>query len=43
MRFVSRDDLRGGAGMPLDTVGGPDGLWVVQERLDVAESVGGTR
>lgn len=39
MRFVSRDDLRGGASMPLDTVGGPDGLWVVEERLDVAESV----
>ncbi|MFI5642835.1 hypothetical protein ACIA8H_36330 [Streptomyces goshikiensis] len=39
MRFVSRDDLRGGASMPLDTVGDPDGLWVVEERLDMAESV----
>ncbi|MFB6806961.1 peptide ligase PGM1-related protein [Streptomyces sp. NPDC056387] len=39
MRFVSRDDLRGGASLPLDTVGGPEGLWVVEECLDVAESV----
>ncbi|ARE78306.1 hypothetical protein B6R96_33765 [Streptomyces sp. Sge12] len=39
MRFVSRDDLRSGAGLPLDTVGGPEGLWVVEECLDVAESV----
>ncbi|WP_435975580.1 peptide ligase PGM1-related protein [Streptomyces sp. Qhu_M48] len=39
MRFVSRDDLRGGASLALDTVGGPEGLWVVEEHLDVAESV----
>ncbi|MFE6083900.1 peptide ligase PGM1-related protein [Streptomyces virginiae] len=39
MRFVSRDELRSGAGLPLDTVGGPEGLWVVEEHLDVAESV----
>lgn len=39
MRFVSRDDLRGEASLRLDTVGGPDGLWVVEECLDVAESV----
>ncbi|MGW6843552.1 preATP grasp domain-containing protein [Streptomyces sp. NPDC054958] len=39
MRFVSRDDLRGGASLSLDTVGGPEGLWVVEECLDVAESV----
>ncbi|MFF1409454.1 peptide ligase PGM1-related protein [Streptomyces sp. NPDC058289] len=39
MRFVSRDDLRGGASLLLDTVGGPEGLWVVEECLDVAESV----
>ncbi|MFI5670875.1 peptide ligase PGM1-related protein [Streptomyces sp. NPDC051704] len=39
MRFVSCDDLRGGASLPLDAVGGPEGLWVVEECLDVAESV----
>ncbi|MGW6861477.1 preATP grasp domain-containing protein [Streptomyces xanthophaeus] len=39
MRFVSRDDLRGGASLPLDAVGGPEGLWVVEECLDVAQSV----
>ncbi|MGW6613279.1 preATP grasp domain-containing protein [Streptomyces erythrochromogenes] len=39
MRFVSRDDLRGEASLLLDTVGGPEGLWVVEECLDVAESV----
>ncbi|MFD7027881.1 peptide ligase PGM1-related protein [Streptomyces sp. NPDC059917] len=39
LRFVSRDDLAGGASLPLDPVGGPDGMWVVEERLDVAESV----
>ncbi|MFF3020064.1 peptide ligase PGM1-related protein [Streptomyces sp. NPDC057939] len=39
MRFVSRDDLRGGAALLLDTVGGPEGLWVVEECLDVAQSV----
>ncbi|MFB6478801.1 hypothetical protein ACFCXF_20960 [Streptomyces virginiae] len=39
MRFVSREDLRGEASLLLDTVGGPEGLWVVEERLDVAESV----
>ncbi|MFD6888127.1 peptide ligase PGM1-related protein [Streptomyces sp. NPDC059957] len=39
MRFVARDDLRGGASLPLDAVGGPEGLWVVEECLDVAESV----
>ncbi|MFE9928639.1 peptide ligase PGM1-related protein [Streptomyces sp. NPDC005533] len=39
MRFVSRDDLRGEASLLLDTVGGPEGLWVVEECLDVGESV----
>ncbi|MFD6879761.1 MULTISPECIES: peptide ligase PGM1-related protein [unclassified Streptomyces] len=39
MRFVSRDDLRGAASLQLDSVGGPEGLWVVEECLDVAESV----
>ncbi|MFD3722884.1 peptide ligase PGM1-related protein [Streptomyces sp. NPDC058674] len=39
MRFLSRDDLRGGAPLVLDAVGGPDGVWVVEECLDVAESV----
>lgn len=39
MRFVSRNDLMGAASLPLDTVGGPEGLWVVEECLDVAESV----
>ncbi|MCY0951960.1 peptide ligase PGM1-related protein [Streptomyces sp. H27-S2] len=39
MRFLSRDDLNGGASLVLDTVGGPLGTWVVEERLDVAESV----
>ncbi|MGW7346019.1 preATP grasp domain-containing protein [Streptomyces sp. NPDC054854] len=39
MRFVSRDDLMGGASLELASVGGPDGLWVVEECLDVAESV----
>ncbi|MFD4743248.1 hypothetical protein ACFWNQ_38620 [Streptomyces virginiae] len=39
MRFVSREDLRGEASLLLDTVGGPEGLWVVEECLDVAESV----
>ncbi|MEV6578590.1 peptide ligase PGM1-related protein [Streptomyces sp. NPDC051582] len=39
MRFVSRDDLRGGAGLPLDAVGGPDGRWVVEECLPVTASV----
>ncbi|WP_412075800.1 peptide ligase PGM1-related protein [Streptomyces xanthophaeus] len=39
MRFVSRGDLKGGAALALDTVGGPEGVWVVEECLDVAESV----
>ncbi|MEU9417366.1 peptide ligase PGM1-related protein [Streptomyces sp. NPDC048272] len=39
LRFVSREDLRGGATLELDTVGGPEGTWVVEECLDVAESV----
>ncbi|MFF1778036.1 hypothetical protein [Streptomyces virginiae] len=39
MRFVSREDLRGEASLLLDAVGGPEGLWVVEECLDVAESV----
>ncbi|MEX0172638.1 hypothetical protein [Streptomyces sp. LMG1-1-1.1] len=39
MRFVSREDLRGEANLLLDTVGGPEGLWVVEECLEVAESV----
>ncbi|MFD9534425.1 peptide ligase PGM1-related protein [Streptomyces sp. NPDC060010] len=39
LRFVSREDLRGGAALELDTVGGPEGTWVVEECLDVVESV----
>ncbi|KOY50423.1 peptide ligase PGM1-related protein [Streptomyces sp. XY332] len=39
MRFVSRDDLSSGAILALETVGGPEGMWVVEECLDVAESV----
>ncbi|RST03694.1 peptide ligase PGM1-related protein [Streptomyces sp. WAC05950] len=39
MRFLSRHDLRGGVSLLLDTVGGPEGLWVVEQCLDVAESV----
>ncbi|MCX5403077.1 peptide ligase PGM1-related protein [Streptomyces sp. NBC_00335] len=39
MRFVARNDLKGGANLPLATVGGPEGMWVVEECLDVAESV----
>lgn len=39
MRFLSREDLNGGTSLALDTVGGPRGTWVVEERLDVAESV----
>ncbi|GGZ47874.1 hypothetical protein GCM10010371_04040 [Streptomyces subrutilus] len=39
MRFLSRDDLEDGRSLVLDTVGGPDGTWVVEECLDVAESV----
>ncbi|MFF7296167.1 peptide ligase PGM1-related protein [Streptomyces sp. NPDC008265] len=39
MIFVSRGDLGGGACLPLEGVGGPDGLWVVEECLDVAASV----
>ncbi|MFG2972256.1 peptide ligase PGM1-related protein [Streptomyces sp. NPDC048331] len=39
MRFVSRDGLKGQGSLLLDTVGGPEGLWVVEECLDVAESV----
>ncbi|MFF3015614.1 peptide ligase PGM1-related protein [Streptomyces sp. NPDC057939] len=39
MRFVSREDLSGGVSLRLDSVGGPEGLWVVEECLDVAESV----
>ncbi|MER7764929.1 peptide ligase PGM1-related protein [Streptomyces sp. NPDC097619] len=37
MRFVSRDELGVGA-LPLDPVGGPDGLWVVERCLDVSQS-----
>ncbi|MGT2525870.1 preATP grasp domain-containing protein [Streptomyces nojiriensis] len=39
MRFLSRHDLTGGVSLLLDTVGGPEGLWVVEQCLDVAESV----
>lgn len=39
MRFVSREDLQDGAFPALDPVGGPEGTWVVEECLDVAESV----
>ncbi|MEV7728697.1 peptide ligase PGM1-related protein [Streptomyces sp. NPDC087917] len=39
MRFVSRDDLGGGAALALDAIGGPDGLWVVEACLDVVESI----
>ncbi|MET9463854.1 peptide ligase PGM1-related protein [Streptomyces sp. NPDC006544] len=39
MRFISRDDVRGGVFPALDAIGGPEGIWVVEECLDVAESV----
>ncbi|MFF4322808.1 peptide ligase PGM1-related protein [Streptomyces sp. NPDC001568] len=38
MRFLSRQDVRG-SGVALDTVGGPQGTWVVEEHVAVAESV----
>lgn len=38
LRFVGRDDLAT-AGLVLDPVGGPQGVWVVEEFVDVAESV----
>lgn len=39
LRFVSRDDLKGGGTLALGTVGGPQGFWVVEACLAVAESV----
>ncbi|WP_411102835.1 peptide ligase PGM1-related protein [Streptomyces sp. cmx-4-9] len=39
MRFVSRADLKGGADLEPDPVGGPLGTWVVEECLEVAASV----
>ncbi|MFD3557579.1 peptide ligase PGM1-related protein [Streptomyces goshikiensis] len=41
MRFLSRDDVHqgGAAASALDAVGGPEGTWVVEECLDVADSV----
>ncbi|MFD9304012.1 peptide ligase PGM1-related protein [Streptomyces sp. NPDC060048] len=38
LRFLSRDDVRG-TGLALATVGGPQGTWVVEECVPVAESV----
>ncbi|MFD9355736.1 peptide ligase PGM1-related protein [Streptomyces sp. NPDC060031] len=38
LRFLSRKDVRGAA-LALDAVGGPQGTWVVEERVPVAESV----
>ncbi|MGW5849109.1 preATP grasp domain-containing protein [Streptomyces sp. NPDC055254] len=38
LRFLSREDVRG-APLVLDAVGGPEGTWVVEECLPVAESV----
>ncbi|MFC9293839.1 peptide ligase PGM1-related protein [Streptomyces sp. NPDC057011] len=39
LRFLSRRDVQGGGGLALDTVGGPQGTWVVEECVPVAESV----
>ncbi|MEU9256102.1 peptide ligase PGM1-related protein [Streptomyces sp. NPDC048270] len=40
LRFLSRKEAGGpGAELALESVGGPDGLWVVEECLPVAESV----
>ncbi|CAM5286494.1 hypothetical protein SAVIM338S_00229 [Streptomyces avidinii] len=39
MRFLARGELAEGADPALDTVGGPQGVWVVEECLDVAHSV----
>ncbi|MFF2386271.1 peptide ligase PGM1-related protein [Streptomyces sp. NPDC058108] len=41
LRFVSRGDeeCRTGADLKLDAVGGPTGMWVVEEFVDVAQSV----
>ncbi|MEX0171020.1 peptide ligase PGM1-related protein [Streptomyces sp. LMG1-1-1.1] len=38
MRFLSRQDVRG-SGLALESVGGPQGTWVVEEYVPVAESV----
>ncbi|MFG2645974.1 peptide ligase PGM1-related protein [Streptomyces sp. NPDC048370] len=38
MRFLSWKDVEGG-GLALATVGGPQGTWVVEQRVAVAESV----
>ncbi|MEU6311943.1 peptide ligase PGM1-related protein [Streptomyces sp. NPDC047014] len=38
MRFLSRKDMAG-ADLALATVGGPQGTWVVEQRVAVAESV----
>ncbi|MFF8835946.1 peptide ligase PGM1-related protein [Streptomyces sp. NPDC015130] len=38
MRFLSRRDVRG-PGLSLGSVGGPQGTWVVEEHVAVAESV----
>ncbi|MCX4547122.1 peptide ligase PGM1-related protein [Streptomyces sp. NBC_01565] len=39
LRFLARGDLDGGAALELDAVGGSQGTWVVEECVDVAESV----
>ncbi|MFD3695163.1 peptide ligase PGM1-related protein [Streptomyces sp. NPDC058646] len=39
MRFLSARDVRGTAPLRLDAVGGPQGLWVVEEYIPVAASV----
>ncbi|MFI1279839.1 hypothetical protein ACH4U5_03620 [Streptomyces sp. NPDC020858] len=39
MRFLAHGDLTDGAPLALDAVGGHQGMWVVEECLDVAHSV----
>ncbi|MFG2259568.1 preATP grasp domain-containing protein [Streptomyces mirabilis] len=39
MRFVARGDIEGGAALELDAIGGPAGMWVVEEYVDGAPSV----
>ncbi|KPI15291.1 hypothetical protein OK006_3164 [Actinobacteria bacterium OK006] len=39
MRFVARGDIEGGAALELDAIGGPAGMWVVEEYVDGAMSV----
>ncbi|MFH9967441.1 peptide ligase PGM1-related protein [Streptomyces mirabilis] len=39
MRFVARGDIEVGAALELDAIGGPAGMWVVEEYVDGAMSV----